>query len=163
MAACGCGLVRLLAVKKRARPQRPCLHQMEQDHTAVAGARPQDHRAVAEAGPQDHRAVAEAGPQDHRAVAEAGPQDHRAVAAAGPQSCGRSRTTELWQQQDHRAVAAAGPQDHRALAGLEALTWERPVISYVENASAYKQRKVKKLVVISQARSGSVVEEDLPG
>ena len=60
-------------------------------------------------------------------------------------------------------MAAAGPQDHRALAGLEALTWERPVISNVENASAYKQRKVKKLVVISQARSGSVVEEDLLG
>ena len=117
MAACGCGLVRLLAVKKRVRPQRLCLHQTEQDHRAVAGA---------------------------------GPQSCGRCRTTGPQSCGRSRTTELWQE-----------QDHRALAGLAALTWERPVSSYVENASAYKQRTVKKLVVISQARSGSVVEEDL--
>ena len=110
----------------------------------------QDHRITELWQEQDHRAVVGAGPQDHRAVAGARPQSCGRCRTTGPQSCGRSRTTELWQE-----------QDHRALAGLAALTWERPVSSYVENASAYKQRTVKKLVVISQARSGSVVEEDL--
>ena len=56
------------------------------------------------------------------------------MAGAGPQRCGRTCRVNL---------GAAGQ------------------FSYVENASAYKQRTVKKLVVISQARSGSVVEEDL--